>query len=174
MTDKKQIKKSNIAIIIIVAVLIAAVAILAVINNNQNKLPETDGSLLILSGNETLKEYTFEELKALPSVDIEKTITLGKNGDESGTFTGVPLEVILNEAAPNWQSKYTEFIFKASDGYTSSAFASDVTEGENVLVVYAKDGDPLRSEQGKLRIVIVSDTFGTRSAYLLTSIELAE
>jgi hypothetical protein len=38
-----------------------------------------NGSLLILSGNETLKEYTFEELKALPSVDIEKTILSGKS-----------------------------------------------------------------------------------------------
>jgi hypothetical protein len=170
------VKKSNIAIIVIVIVFICLIAVIAVINRNGIAQPSGDHSLIVRSGEQTLKEYTVSDLKALPSVEIYKSISSGKHEDEQGNFKGVPLETLLSDAAPDWQGRYKEFIFSGSDGFTSSVFASDIEKGENVLVVYAKDGGDLKGPEeggkGPLRIIVVDDPFGNRSAYLLTSIEV--
>jgi DMSO/TMAO reductase YedYZ molybdopterin-dependent catalytic subunit len=168
-------KKSNIVIIVALAVLIALVAIIALANRNAMRLPGDSAALLVFSESGAHKEYTVDELKELPSAEIEKSIASSKHEDETGVFTGVPLETLLTDADPGWQGKYEEFIFTGEDGFLSSVFASDVKKPENVLVVYAKDGEALKGSdeggKGPLRIVVVSDTFGNRSAYLLKSIE---
>ncbi|MDR0886679.1 MAG: molybdopterin-dependent oxidoreductase [Clostridiales Family XIII bacterium] len=173
---KTNFKKSNLIIVISIVILIVAIAILSLINRNMMRLPDSGDGLLLFSGNKTIKEYTLNDIKNLPHIDVTKSIASGKHEDESGVFTGVPLETLLSDAASDWQGKYTEFIFKAEDGFTSSAFASDIEKGENVLVVYAKDGKPLKTKadggNGPLRIVIVQDEFGNRSTYYLKSIEL--
>jgi DMSO/TMAO reductase YedYZ molybdopterin-dependent catalytic subunit len=149
--------------------------VLAAVNRNALSDTISDGSLRIYADSGTLKQYTYEDIKALPSVDIEKTISSGKHEDESGVFTGVPLEILLAEADAGWYENYTEYIFHTSDGFSAAVFRSDVEKGENVIVVYAKDGAPLpgpdEGGKGPLRIVVADDPFGNRSAYLLTAVE---
>jgi DMSO/TMAO reductase YedYZ molybdopterin-dependent catalytic subunit len=168
-------KKSTVLILAVIVILIVFVAILAGINRGQAGEQPSDGSLRLTAGETQLKEYRYDDIRAFPSVDVEKTIDSSKEDDESGVFTGVPLELLLDDADPDWRDKYTEFIFHASDGFVASVFASDVEKGNNVLVVFEKDGELLQGPdeggRGPLRIVVADDPFGNRSAYLLTSIE---
>jgi hypothetical protein len=171
-------KRSNLILLIITVVLLASIAVLAVWNQRSGAGEKNDGSLTVYRGEEAVKKYRLAELKDFPSVEREKTISSGKQTDESGVFTGVPLETILNDAVPDWGNIGKDIQLCASDGFTTSVSPSDIEKGENVLLVYAKDDVPLRGPEeggkGPLRIVIMDDSFGNRSAYLLTSIRLAE
>jgi hypothetical protein len=170
-----RIRKSTVAIFAVIVFLVALIAVLAVVNRGQVGEQTADGSLRLMAAEEQLKEYSYDEICAFPSVDIEKTISSSKSEDESGVFTGVPLELLLDDAVPGWRGRYTEFIFRTSDGFVASVFASDVEKGENVIVVFEKDGTLLKGSdeggKGPLRIVVADDPFGNRSAYFLTSIE---
>lgn len=176
----RKLKKSDLLILGILLVLIVGIA--AIVIAQRVLAPASDAAdaaaestLRVTVEGEFLKNYTVEEIKAFPAVDAEKNITSGKQSDESGIFTGVPLETLLDDADAAWREKYQEFVFATEDGFASSVFLSDVEKGENVLVVYAKDGEDLKnSEQGgkgPLRIIVVSDAFGNRSAYWLTGID---
>jgi DMSO/TMAO reductase YedYZ molybdopterin-dependent catalytic subunit len=170
-----KVRKSTIAILITVVALIVLVVALAVVNRSQSGEQVADGSLRLIAGETQLREYSYDEICAFPSVGIDKTISSSKGEDESGIFTGVPLELLLDDAESDWRNLYSEFIFHTADGFVASVFASDVEKGENVLVVFEKDGEPLKGSdeggKGPLRVVVVDDPFGNRSAYLLTSIE---
>jgi hypothetical protein len=171
-------KKSNIAILATVIALAALVAVIAIINKQVSDGVGQSGFLAVMGPGGQVKQYSVGELRAFPSVSIEKTITSGKGADEQGVYTGVPLEAILGDAVPGWEGSYKEFLLKADDGFVSSVFASDVKKGENVLVVYAKDGEGLKGKEdggiGPLRAVIAEDPFGNRSTYYLTVVELVE
>jgi DMSO/TMAO reductase YedYZ molybdopterin-dependent catalytic subunit len=175
-TRKAGAKKQNLLIVVILVVLVALIAVVSVVNRGMTQAPGDGFALSITSGGETLREYTLEDIQAFPFSEAEKTISSGKQEDESGVFKGVPLEALLADVDPGWAEKYTEFVFHASDGFTAAVFLSDILKGENVIVVYEKDGQPLKSGdeggKGPLRIVVVDDPFGNRSAYLLTSIEV--
>ena len=172
----KKIKKSTLIIIISLVVLIALIAVFAILNKNSLPMPSEGNALLVFSEDNTKIEFTMDEIKELQSIEFEKTISSSKEDDESGLFTGIPLEVLLDEINPEWEDLYTEFIFIGEDSFVSSVFASDVSVEENVIVVFEKDGTPLpsRDEGGKgpLRIVVRDDPFGNRSTYLLKTIEL--
>ncbi|MDR1816265.1 MAG: molybdopterin-dependent oxidoreductase [Clostridiales Family XIII bacterium] len=171
-----KLKKSAVIVIVVFAALVCAVAALALANRSAVQDTVSDGSLRLYDAEGTKAAWTYEELAAFPFTSIEKTITSSKEEDESGEFTGVPLETLLEVADPDWASKYTEFLFHASDGFVASVFKSDIEKGENVVVVLEKDGAPLpgpdEGGKGPLRIVIRDDPFGNRSAYLLTAIEM--
>jgi DMSO/TMAO reductase YedYZ molybdopterin-dependent catalytic subunit len=175
----KKLKKSDILILCILLILALGIAVAVIaqkaLNPNTGSDAATEGTLHVSAEGESLKTYTVEEIKAFPAVDIEKNITSGKQSDENGIFTGVPMETILDDADAAWREKYQEFVFSTEDGFASSVFLSDVEKGKNVLVVYAKDGEDLKSSEqggkGPLRIIVVSDAFGNRSAYWLTGID---
>jgi DMSO/TMAO reductase YedYZ molybdopterin-dependent catalytic subunit len=136
------------------------------------------GTFTVIADGKSLKAYSVDDMKKFSPVEVEKDIASGKHDDESGLFTGVPLEDILDDAAPGWHGKYSEFIFRSEDAFTSSVFASDITKGDNVLVVYEQDGSaiPGMADGGKgpLRALIVDDEFGNRSAQMVVSVELKE
>lgn len=175
-TNKKKMKKSIKILLIVAGVLIVAIAVLAYVNAQKTALMGSPGTLTFVSDGNILVKYSVEELKEFDSIDFEKTIESSKEDDESGTFTGIPLEKILDEVDSSWETKYKQFIFRAEDGFTTAVYASDLSERENVFVVYAKNGEDLKDRKSKgkgpLRIIVYNDIFGNRSAYYLTSIEL--
>lgn len=163
-------KKSNkivIGVIIVLAVVIAASAIPLFLN-----MDTQNSSLKIIVGEETLAEYTLDEIEKMSSVDVEKELTSSNKQTEEGTFTGVPLEIILSAIDSDWENKYSEFILTASDGFSSAVSLADILEGENVLIVYEKDREALGEDVGPLRAIVVNDPFGNRSTFHLNKIEL--
>jgi hypothetical protein len=163
-----------------VVLVVGGVALWAATHGESN-LPSQGAALLVKANGNILKEYTMDEIKALPSVSLEKAIvagSMGKNSDkpdDTGLFTGVALETFMSDVDPGWADKYSEFILTAEDGFTSAVFLSEVQKGENVIVAYAKDGVAILGREdgglGPLRVVVMDDTFGNRSAWYLKTIE---
>jgi DMSO/TMAO reductase YedYZ molybdopterin-dependent catalytic subunit len=180
---KKKKNKAAVAIIAVIAALAILLAVFAALNRQDTGLRpdaarQDPGTFTVISGGEPLKSYTIDELKAFPPFTAQKDIVSGKHDDESGVFTGAPIEAVLDDAAPGWQGSYKEFIFRAEDAFTSSVFASDIDKGDNVIVVYEQDGAPIPGSadggKGPLRILVVDDEFGNRSAQMVVSVEMKE
>ncbi len=163
--------------VIVVAVLLAlglTVAVLAQLNKS-GAVVET-GELAVTRDGETLRTFTMSDVKALPSVTAKKTILSSSHADEEGDFTGVPLRRLLAEVTPTLLDDATQVITRAVDGYVSALGVDEVTGGDDVLVVYAKDGESLGTDKdggtGPFRIVILSDTYGNRCTKWLNEIEI--
>ncbi|MDR1043444.1 MAG: molybdopterin-dependent oxidoreductase [Clostridiales Family XIII bacterium] len=184
---QKKLSKSTIIIIVVIASLAALLAVFSVLNRQDTGLGDAGagsadsigaGTFTVIADGKALQSYSVEDLKSFPSVTVQKDISSGKHDDERGVFTGTPLEEVLDDAAPDWQGKYKEFIFRAEDAFTSSVFASDIEKGGNVLLVYEQDGAPIPGSaeggKGPIRALIVDDEFGNRSAQMLVSVEMKE
>lgn len=117
-----------------------------------------------------------EEIEALPATTSKKTIRSASHADETGEFTGTRLADVLREADPAWSDSASAVITRAADGFVSSLDADEVAEGDGVLLVYAKDGDPLGSAKdggtGPFRIIILADPFGNRCTRWVNEIEI--
>jgi len=167
-------KKSNLIIFIIVAALLIAALVLVFVQRSTSDMPTADFALRVIAGGQ-IKDFTIEEIKAFPSVSVEKEIVSSKSDDEKGVFSGVALETLIKDVVPDNSKSFSEYIFTAADGFMASIYASDVDKGENVLIVYEKDGKPIKSREdgghGPLRLIIADDEFGNRNAYYLKIIE---
>jgi hypothetical protein len=186
LRNMQNMRKSSAAILVTLLVLAVAIAALALTTRSSIEPLPAGKALTILAEDAVLKEYSLEDLKALPAVSIQKRIASGSHEDEEGIYTGIPLETLMTDALASGAAgnaegtegagnPYSEYIFTCADGFVASAFASDVEMGENVLIVYAKDGADLKGKEeggkGPLRIVIAKDEFGNRSAQNLTGIK---
>ena len=168
---KKELRFSPKFMRVTITVLIILVLVLAFVNRGNSA--HVSNTLTVYQGQKQLKVYNLDELAALPAISAEKTIVSASRGNEYGVFTGVDVKYLLIAAGADL-SQCREIITKASDGYTSVLFLEDIAADGNVLVVYAKDGQPLKGKEekgaGPLRIVVVGDDFGNRSTMYLTEI----
>jgi DMSO/TMAO reductase YedYZ molybdopterin-dependent catalytic subunit len=190
MTKKKKLSIASIIIIDVIVGLAILLGVFTMLNKQDTGLDATGPAATLFAGAETgdaftviadgkvLKAYTIDDLRSFPAVESEKTIKSGSVEDETGVFKGVPLEDVLDDATTGWRDRYSEFIFRAEDGFVSSVFASDLETDGNVLIVYEKDGAPIPAGadggKGPLRALVTADPFGNRSAQMLVSVELKE
>lgn len=167
-------KKQRVILIVCILVLAAAVGIFAWLNRPDTSI--APGTLRISQGDRIVKTFTLDELKALPSVQVQKTIVSSKEEDESGLYTGVPLKQVLDAADPSLLETGTQIVARAEDGFTTSYSADEVKAGDNILLVYAKDGEPLKDQAsggaGPMRILVQEDPFGNRCIKYLNDLEV--
>jgi len=99
--------------------------------------------------------FTLEDLLEMPQTSVEADIYCLPSPEarqgyfhEGGNWTGVKLREFLNKASllPTTQ----KLAFYAQDGF-STDLTVDVARGDNVILAYAKDGNPLRQH---LRVVV--------------------
>ena len=158
----------------ILLVLLLALSVL-VWQQSHNRSEESD-SIGISQSGQVLHTFTMEEIKAFPPVQLEKSIASGKGENEEGLYTGVPLRVLLDSVDENLIKGSKQIISKASDGFESVYTPEEVLEEKNILVVYAKDGEPLGNASnggtGPFRILVVNDSSGNRSTKYLNEIEV--
>lgn len=129
-----------------------------------------DGTQLSICVNgEEKASYSLEELMQMENVDAYVELTSGKAADEKGTYTGVKLTDLLEQAGIE---EYETVIFVAGDGYSSAA---DEDEVDTIIIAHAKDGETLgyytKGGTGPLRCIFTEDTYGNRSIQYLTRIE---
>ncbi len=109
---------------------------------------------------------TFSELKTLPSVTVQVTLTSSSSPSENGVFnyTGVPVRDLIEQtgAVENATSVYVQ----ASDGYGITIPMQEIMQNEKALLAYEKDGEPLKTlaegGEGPVRFVIATDEFAQR------------
>jgi DMSO/TMAO reductase YedYZ molybdopterin-dependent catalytic subunit len=134
------------------------------------------GSVSIVQDGRVLREYTMDELAAMPYIEVWKTIASSSHANGEGLFRGVPLRALLNEVDENLLKNATQIVSQAEDAFVSAYSKDEVAESDSVFIAYSKDGKGLGSLKdggsGPFRIIIQGDEFGNRSTKYLVRIEV--
>jgi DMSO/TMAO reductase YedYZ molybdopterin-dependent catalytic subunit len=155
-----------------IALLILLIAAFSLLNRDKTGLKE--GTVVITAGDITLGSLTIADLKELPVVEKKMTIHTSQ-GNTENEFTGTPLLAVLSSIDPALTQKYNKIIAKGIDNYTSGINMSEVLIPDNVYIVYANYGKPLKTKtggDGSMKIIICGDEFGFRFTNWLVSLEL--
>lgn len=171
MMESKVVDQKKILFVVIV-LLVAVIAVFAFLNRSNEDLREDQ--ILIKSGDTMLGILTVADLQKLPAVQ-KKMVVKSTGGIKKHEFTGAPLLDVLNSIDPGLSQKYTRIITRGIDNYTSGVEMSEVLRPNNVFIVYADYGKPLKTktgEEGAMQIIIYQDEFGQRFTNYLTSMEL--
>ena len=121
-------------------------------------------------------ELSYEDLKAIPSVDEFVTLECVGNivgGDLIGNarWKGVPLRAILERA--RLKPGVRDVTFGAADGYTESISLSRALSDE-VMVAYKMNDAPLPESHGFPARLLVPPLYGYKSVKWLTNIEAVD
>lgn len=167
--QKAKIKNAMIGIVVLLIILLIGSGYL---NLQEERLEE--GKIRLKAGNDIIAEITLDEVKKLPVVNkkmyIDSTAGLSKHN-----FTCTPLLEVFNYINPEIVNKYSRVITRGTDNYTSGVNMEEVLEKNNVLLVYADNGEALKSKTGiedTMRIVILNDVFGQRFTNYLVELQL--
>jgi DMSO/TMAO reductase YedYZ molybdopterin-dependent catalytic subunit len=112
--------------------------------------------------------FTIAELEAMPQTTVNAAIIcvdFPTTVVTQGNWKGVKLWTLLTQVGI--QPEASKVAFHASDGY-SSDLTIDVAKGDNIILAYAKDGEPLTEN---LRLVVPGH-WGYKWVSLVTVIDL--
>ncbi len=120
------------------------------------------------------RTYGFDDLRALPSVTQETTLTCISNAVGGGLqsnamWVGVPMRDLITEAGP--EDGVVEVLLRGVDGYTDT-FAIAKAMEPTTLVAYQMNGEPLPERHGFPARVIVPGLFGEKNVKWVTRIDL--
>lgn len=165
-------KKSIIIVVAVLVVLVSAITVLALLNR-PDSLPET-GSITVKWG-ESSVTLAMEDIQALEYVELEKEIVSASFQNDQGLFRGVALHTLLESQGIDLSSA-VQAVVRSEDGYVSAYPMDEVTDGDNIILVYSKNGEGLGTKDsggsGPFRIIIADDEFGNRSAKFVSEIEV--
>jgi len=126
---------------------------------------------------------TVQDLRGLPAQHVEDKRGDNRSTGESASprrYTGVRLRELLDRAQPKEREprglRKSYVVASASDGYQvvfswAELYLSPI--GDGVLVVYERDGAPLRAGEGPIALVSLADSSpGPRHVKWLRRIEL--
>ncbi len=163
--------------VVVCAVLLAMAAVIAVLAH-LNAPKDVDGErLALVQGENTLASWTIAELQEMPAVEAYKEISSSNHANDAGLFRGVALYTLLQSAGGEALQNASKVYVYAKDGYMTSYKMSEISNNDGFLLAYSKDGQSLGSMgddngSGPLRLVVVSDEFGTRSCKYVYKIEI--
>jgi len=103
---------------------------------------------LTVVGGAGSKEFSLEDIKALPSKEVQFE---SKETGTLNTYKGVVLAHLLDAAGVN-TSSFQSIDVEASDGFLAT-FDRELALAEDVVLVYEMDGGPLPSEMGRVRVL---------------------
>ena len=122
------------------------------------------------------RDYSFADLKALPSVDQETTLMCISNWVGGGLMSnavwkGVPLRSLIDAAGP--KQGIVKVFFRAVDGYTDTILYEKAMD-PTTMVAYEMNGQELPERHGYPVRVIVPGMFGEKNVKWVTRIELVD
>ena len=95
---------------------------------------------------------SFDEVKAMQSVDKQLTLVCPGYFTDSGVWTGVPVRDLLKKAGIRKDAKVV--IFSTPDDSYRTRFSVEIASGENMLIAYKFDGSEFHRVHGfPLRLV---------------------
>lgn len=168
-----------------IVLLVLITAALTFINHHKGGLKE--GVVVIKAQDTVLGSLDMAQLQKLPAA--EKKIAVQPNcggscGNSAGNnaagssehhFTGTSLLGVLNSVDPGLAHRYKKVIARGIDQYSQVLEMSEVLQDDNVYIVYADFGRPLKTRaggEGSLSAVVCSDRSGQRFTNWLVSLEL--
>ena len=120
------------------------------------------------------RTYGFDDLRALPSVTQETTLTcisntIGGGLQSNAMWVGVPMRDLISEAGP--EAGVVEVLLRGVDNFTDT-FAIEKAMEPTTLVAYQMNGEPLPERHGFPARVIVPGLFGEKNVKWVTRIDL--
>ena len=103
---------------------------------------------LTIIGETGPKEFSLEDIKALPSKEVQFE---SKETGTLNTYKGVALSDLLDAAGVDTSTLQSADV-EASDGFLAT-FDRELALAEDVVLVYEMDGGPLPSEMGRVRML---------------------
>ena len=170
---KKTHMNKNMLVFGLIILLAVAVGVLSAFNRS-DKSDLHEGTLRIMANDKLIANITITDLKKLPSVNKNLTVSTSK-GKEMHRYTGVPLLAVLQTCKGDVTEKYSGIIARGMDGYTSSVKMDELLIPDNVYLMYADNGKPMETmkhKSGSLQIVICNDAFGQRFTKYLVELKL--
>jgi DMSO/TMAO reductase YedYZ molybdopterin-dependent catalytic subunit len=126
----------------------------------------------------TPKEWTLDEIRALPQESFFRTLECISNEVASGgglignqEWTGVRMAGIIDAAGPT--AAATHVLWEAADGFTES-LPLDIARKSDTWLVYEMGGEPLTDDHGFPARVMIAGRFGMKQPKWLTRIQLAD
>lgn len=163
---ERRVNISSKVLVLIAIVLIAVIAVAWWMHNSDQE--QCDDRLSLMYEGSEVRSYSLDEIMEMEKKTVYADIKSGKGKDEKGDYTGVTLDVLLENAGI---SDFETIVFTAGDGYSSAA---DADEAEDILVVYEKDGETIgyytKGGTGPLRCIMLKDAYGNRSIKYLVKI----
>ncbi len=168
-------KKSTIGIIVVIVILVVVIGIFAAMN--RSGLEDVSGQTVDVELGGEVTTYTIDDLKDMEGVStVHKVIKSGSKEDEEADFTGIDVAELLRATDPECLEGATAVVATSGDGYATSYSVDEVLEEGNIMLIYEQDGAALTPYEeggsGPLRIVVMKDEFGNRSAMWVTKISI--
>jgi len=88
---------------------------------------------------------SYANITSMPSVNVTATVECVEGPSDTAVWTGVRLRDVLALAGPSQGAR--DVVFHAADGYNSSV-GVDYALGDDVLLAWGMNGEPLPREQG--------------------------
>ncbi len=158
----------------LILLLIVIITVFALLNRGEEGPQE--GQLLVKSGDTRLASLTVEDLHKLPAVR-KRMVIQSTGGVAKHEFTCASLLDVLNSIDPGLTQEYSRIITRGVDNYTSGIEMSEVLQPNNVFIVYADYGEPLKTKaggEGAMQIIVYQDEFGQRFTNFLVSLDLQQ
>jgi DMSO/TMAO reductase YedYZ molybdopterin-dependent catalytic subunit len=107
--------------------------------------PQTGQDTIQITGLvENPYNLTYDDLASLPSKNVTAVLYCVDSPNrprKNGTWTGVPLKLLLERASPNGGA--FKVALYASDGYTTDLYLASVMQDEDIIVAYEFNGEPI-------------------------------
>ncbi|MDE3090226.1 MAG: molybdopterin-dependent oxidoreductase, partial [Chloroflexota bacterium] len=121
-------------------------------------------------------KFNFDELRALPAVEIMRTLEcignpVGGTLISNGTWKGVSLKALLVQAGVKPSAKY--LIIEGTDEYFTSV-PLELGLTDEALLVYELNGQPLTPQHGKPLRVLLPGLYGQKQPKWITHVEVAD
>lgn len=172
-TNSKSGMNKNILIFGVIVFLVLVVGVLSAFNRS-DRSDLQEGQLRIVAGDKMVANVTIADLKKLPSVKKDLTVSTSK-GKEVHKYTGVSLLTVLQQHKLDVPGKYSSIIAKGMDGYTSSIKIDELLIPDNVYLMYLDNDKPLQTmkhKPGSMQVVICNDAFGQRFTKYLVELDV--
>lgn len=167
--DGRKLKISGKVIAIVAIILVVVVGVAAWLNADKIK-NNSDTEIVICLNDEEVAVYSMAELAAMETDSVYAEFTSKKAEGEKGTWTGVFVSTILENAGVS-EDQYDTVVFSAGDGYSSAANHDEIP---TVLIAWEKDGETLESFEdggtGPMRCIFSEESFGQRCIHNVVKI----
>jgi DMSO/TMAO reductase YedYZ molybdopterin-dependent catalytic subunit len=160
-----------------VVTLLAAYSSWALDPAHANKAAQRADSVAITGEVEHSRSLSLADLKSAPATTVTVSLKTGK-GMLTGSYTGVLLWDLLQQAGIKTAAGKNEIIRRtvvvtSSDGYATVLSAAEIDPefgGEQAIIAYAKDGQPLSDARGFARLILPADKEAARAISGVASI----
>jgi len=127
-----------------------------------------------MNGNQLLREFTLDEIRAMPSMDAYLTMSCISNrlgGDLISTtvWTGVSMQYFLEQVGV--PEGATHLRITSADGFDETVALDVIDQDERVMLAWAWDGEPLRQRHGFPLRIHIPDRFGMKQPKWITRME---